>query len=114
MTSEVTLKRWLVAIIKGNYRTALAHTQKTWVHNHGKTARERFEVLAALKIKRFKILHTDQENDVMQRHDVELVHKSGKSRIQLMSIRETGAYKPSESGTWGVNPASWRNVDHAA
>jgi len=105
MTSQETLLSWFGAIQFNKITVAQDHTTKTWLSNHPKSGR--LKDLSAIGIKRFEILETEEISPVMHRHIVSVTHKKGKSKIQLMTIKESAPYNPSIAGTWGVNPVSW-------
>ena len=105
MTSTETLSAWMQAIIDEDCEKAEPYIQITWLADHGLLE---LGELTKLKITDFKIIKREQFNKVMERFTIEIEHIKGTSVLYLMAIKEKAVRRPSESGTWGINPNSWR------
>ena len=105
MTSTEILTAWMQAIIDEDCEKAEPYTQITWLADHGLLEMAQ---LTKLKITDFKIIEREQLSKVMERFTIEIEYIKGTSILYLMVIKEKAVRRPSESGTWGINPNSWR------
>lgn len=103
-TAQMFIDGW----ISGDLKISFDHTQLTWRQN--KDTRklafllQRFEPVAQLG---FYIV---DENQVRADVRVKVHTADGDITIQMRLIRETGPFKVSARGSWGVNPASIHEV----
>ena len=119
MTSEETLRKWLEAVLRGDVIRGFRFATLTWKANN--TGAKASDYLAGLASRggNFPLkaavtsIKTDEISEVLHKFEVELFQKEGTTTIQLMAVCETKAYTSSVNGTWGINPASWRNINYA-
>ena len=108
-----TLEKTVAGFLKGwkdkDVDRVLKNLQETWAVNHSlidfKDIMDNIDVVGWHIISSRKIGDAACSVKIYLKYNI--FGKKYRKKFNIMAIRETGAYEPSETGSWGVNPISF-------
>lgn len=102
---EKTITQFMNAWISRNYKKMYELSQQTWKSRNGISM---LKTILTARIKKYEILEIKMDEKLPCICDVTIkVRNKGKlKKLNARMIKEDGVRKPSEEGTWGVNPIS--------
>lgn len=108
-TPEKALQEFLFGWKNRDWNKMLKHSQITWKSTQEDAVEKLKSFFAFRDLEMFEVLESKKVSDMCM--DVSAVikysfEKAKIKKIRARVIREIEPYRPSESGTWGVNPIS--------
>jgi hypothetical protein len=101
---EQVLTRWLDAIVKKDYVKAYKYSQLTWKAINSKSKLK--TLFENMVIHNWKIISSERIAEANQKITIEAEQPGATNQAEIQVICETGPYKASVKGRWGVNPIS--------
>ena len=107
------IRGFFAAVKTGETKTLKPYIQKTWLLNH--YSQGDLDAIIALydgySLKR--IVETYIIGKLFFSAKIEIMDAKGKPHhVTCRLIKEEAAFKPCETGTWGINPVSFKQVKY--